>query len=275
MKRFLLLLIALACISSCASGRLTIIHLNDTHSNIDPLRSGQGAGLGGVIERAAIVDSIRAADGKSNVLLLHAGDFSQGSSYFTEMNGDLEITLLNTMRYDCVCLGNHEFDRGLDDLSRRLANLRCPVVCANYDFSSTPLEKYVRPYAILHRAGMKIGVIGVLADISTVVGKGIGNSVPMLDTVRAINEWASYLKRDKSCDMVIMLSHVGFETLEGELSDKVLIPQTSDVDIVVGGHTHTIMDRLECVGNASGKEVPVVQVGKWGVRMGVLSVTRN
>ena len=137
---------------------LTILHLNDTHSHIDPERSGENKGLGGVIEQSAYVDSVRCVDGKGNVILLHAGDFSQGSSYFTELNGDIEVDVLNAMKFDAVCLGNHEFDNGIDELARRLRNLKVPVLCANYDFSQTVLKDLVKPYEILVKAWRKIGV---------------------------------------------------------------------------------------------------------------------
>jgi 5'-nucleotidase len=135
---------------ACAPKQLTLLHLNDTHSHNDPLRSGEA----GVIERAAYIDSVRAADGEKNVLLLHAGDFSQGTSYFTIMRGDLETNLINALGYDCITLGNHEFDNGLEELGRRLANTNCPVVVANYDFSPFEAGKYIKPYAILEKAGL-------------------------------------------------------------------------------------------------------------------------
>ena len=151
MKKFILTIFALAALSSAAINAqdLVILHLNDTHSHIDPERSGKNAGHAGVIETAAYVDEVRAEYGKKNVLLLHAGDFSQGSSYFTELNGDMEIDVLNATGYDIVCLGNHEFDNGMEALARRLGNLESEVVCANYDFSATPLAGHVKPYVII------------------------------------------------------------------------------------------------------------------------------
>ena len=150
MKKFVLILAALmVCTATFAQG-LTILHLNDTHSHLDPLPTGEA----GVLERTAFIDSVRNADGEDNVLLLHAGDFGQGSSYFTLLAGDLEISLINAMKYDCVALGNHEFDNGLEELGRRMSMLKdTKVVCANYDFSSFEAGKYVKPYTILEKAG--------------------------------------------------------------------------------------------------------------------------
>ena len=166
MKRLISMIAAVIAASTLYAQDLTILHMNDTHSHIDPQRSGDYIGMGGVIEQAAFIDSVRVAEGKKNVLLLHAGDFGQGTSYFTELDGNIEIDVLNSMGFDVVCLGNHEFDNGTSELARRLRNLKADVVCANYDFSDSPLENLVKPYAILRKAGLKIGVIGLLTDIS-------------------------------------------------------------------------------------------------------------
>ena len=157
---------------------LVILHTNDTHSHFEPERLGDYAGLGGVIERAAFVDSVRKAAGPENVLLLHAGDFSQGTTYFSELNGNLEIQALNAFGYDVVTLGNHEFDNGLEDLGRRLSSLEMPVVVCNYDFSPFEAGKYIKPYVILERAGVKIGVLGVLCDLKSMVAGDIAERVP-------------------------------------------------------------------------------------------------
>ena len=156
MRRIYMIILAAAVSFAASAQDLTILHFNDTHSHIDPERSGKDAGLGGVIEQAAYVDSVRCADGKKNVLLLHAGDFSQGTSYFTELNGNIEIDVLNAMQFDAVCLGNHEFDNGMEEIARRLRNLDVPVVCANYDFTGSPLEGLVKPYVVVKKAGKRI-----------------------------------------------------------------------------------------------------------------------
>ena len=241
---------------------LVIVHFNDTHSHFEPVRGGAEAGLGGVIERAARLDSLRKAVGRRNVLLLHAGDFNQGTSYYTELGGMLEVNTVNAMGYDCVNLGNHEFDNGIEDLTARVARLKCPVVCANYDFSSFELGKYVKPYCIVRRGGLKIGIIGLLTDISRVVDRNISDRIPALDAVEVTNSWASYLKNGKKCDLVIALTHIGFE---GEkFTDPELVAATENVDLVVGGHSHTFLEEIRYFENAAGKMVPVVQNGCWG-----------
>ena len=256
-----------------AGQSLVIVHANDTHSHIEPLRIGSGPeeGMGGVIERAAFVDSVRRADGKGKVLLLHAGDFSQGTSYFTVMKGDLEIDLINAMGYDAVALGNHEFDNGIEELTRRLKKVKCPVLCANYDFSPFELGKYVRPYAIVRRGGLKIGIIGLLTDISRVVSSEIADRIPSLDAVEVTNKYAAVLKNEKHCDLVIALTHIGFDEGEG-ISDLNLVAGTRNVDAVVGGHSHTFLKKAVMEKNSDGKIVPIVQDGCWGLYEGVLKV---
>ncbi len=252
---------------------LVVLHVNDTHSHEEPLRekSERDAGLGGVIERAAYVDSVRFADGKRNVLLLHAGDFSQGTSYFTIFNGDIEIDLINAMKYDVITIGNHEFDNGIEDLARRLKNVKCPVVCANYDFSSFELGKYIKPYTIVRRGGLKIGVFGMLTDVSSVVAHDIAEKLVHLDDYATANKWADYLKNTKKCDLVIALTHIGFSGRDG---DKSLVKNTRNIDLVVGGHSHTFLKETVYKTNLDGKEVPIVQDGCWGLNIGQLNISK-
>lgn len=275
MKHIISVLVSI--LAACALGfsqDLVILHVNDTHSHEEPLRDGgvQG-GMGGVIERAAYVDSVRTAVGKKNVLLLHAGDYSQGTSYFTELGGDIEIDLINAMKYDVVTLGNHEFDNGIDELARRLGNLKCPVVCANYDFSELVLGKYVKPYAIVRKGGMKIGVIGLLTDVTRVVQKSIADKMKRFDDIEVANKWADYLKNEEHCDMVIALTHIGFDSVG--MNDPALVAGTRNIDLVVGGHSHTFLTDAEYRNNLDSRPVPIVQDGCWGLFVGQVDVYRN
>ena len=251
---------------SAGAQDLTVIHINDTHSHIDPQRSGEYIGRGGVIEQAAYIDSVRCADGKRNVLLLHAGDYGQGTSYFTEMGGNIEIEVMNAFRFDASCLGNHEFDNGIDELARRLKNLKNDVVCANYDFSGTVLEDLVQPYTIVRKAGKKIGIIGLLTDVSSVVDSEIAKVLQYQDPAKVVNKYAEYLREEKGCDMVICLSHLGYT------EDKELAASTVNVDLIVGGHSHTLLHKKQIVKNPEGDDVVVVQNWKWGLNLGHLSV---
>lgn len=251
---------------SAGAQQLTVLHFNDTHSHVDPVRSGADKGHGGVVEQAAYIDSVRVADGRRNVLLLHAGDFSQGTSYFTELGGDIEIELLNAAGYDVVTLGNHEFDNGPQELSRRLKNLKAKVVCANYDFTGTPLEGLVSPYAVVRRAGLKIGVIGLLTDISRVVDRRLIGGLEYQSPAEAANLWAEYLKKEKKCDIVLCLSHLGFR------EDMQLAALSENVDVIVGGHSHTKLHGMERVRGLDGKDVIIVQDWCWGLEAGNLKV---
>ena len=266
MRRVMIILCTVLFALSAGAQNLTIIHINDTHSHIDPQRSGEYIGRGGVIEQAAYIDSVRCADGKRNVLLLHAGDYGQGTSYFTEMGGNIEIDVMNAFRFDASCLGNHEFDNGIDELARRLKNLKNDVVCANYDFSGTVLEDLVQPYTIVRKAGKKIGIIGLLTDVSSVVDSEIAKLLQYQDPAKVVNKYAEYLREEKGCDMVICLSHLGYT------EDKELAASTVNVDLIVGGHSHTLLHKKQIVKNPEGDDVVVVQNWKWGLNLGHLSV---
>ena len=269
MKRILLTLVCLLAVLAGASAqRLVIVHLNDTHSHLDPERSGDDAGRGGVIERAAYIDSLRQAVGKNKVLLLHAGDWNQGSPYYTIFDGDLEVSLINSLKYDCLTLGNHEFDNGVENLGRRVKNIKSPVICANYDFSAFDFGKGgVPPCTVIKRGGMKIGLIGLLTDITKVVSYETASRVPRAGTdAEVVNKWADYLRNKKKCDMVIVLSHIGYE------EDLDLVKDIRGVDLVVGGHSHTFVKDLAYRTDLDGKQVPVIQDGCWGLNIGRIDV---
>ena len=252
---------------SLGAQNLTVLHLNDTHSHVDPQRTGEYKGLGGVVEQAAYIDSVRKADGRKNVLLLHGGDFGQGTSYFTELGGDIEIDILNAAKYDVVALGNHEFDNGIVELARRLKRLDADVVCANYDFTGTPLEGIVKPYVIVKKAGLKIGIIGLLTDISSVVDISRVGNLQYQEPSAVINRYAEYLRNEKGCDLVFCLSHLGFSV------DCEVAPATRNVDVIVGGHSHTQLEQMERVKDLDGKEVVIVQDWCWGMSVGNLKLT--
>lgn len=266
MRHIYMTVLAAVMTFSLSAQDLTIIHFNDTHSHIDPQRSGEYKGRGGAVEQAAYVEQVRSEEGKRNVLLLHAGDFGQGTSYFTELGGDIEIGVMNAMGFDVVTLGNHEFDNGMTELARRLKNLKADVVCANYDFSGTPLEKLVKPYVIVRKAGKRIGIIGLLTDVSSVVDASIVQSITYQEPDAVVNRLAAYLKNERKCDLVICLSHLGYK------EDRWLASQTRNVDVIVGGHSHTLLHKLQHEPDLDGKDVKIVQNWKWGLNAGRLTV---
>ena len=253
--------------------KLTIVHVNDTHSHLEVEKGGEYNLQGGALERAAYIDSVRTADGAGNVLLLHAGDFCQGSAYFAEFHGREEVALLNANRYDVVTLGNHEFDNGIEDMGKMLSGLKMPVVVCNYDFSPFEAGKYIKPYVIVEKAGLKIGVIGVLCGLKDVLASDIADRIPAFDTIPTVQKYVDEIRPE--CDLVILLTHIGYtEHNPGALTDPELCAATRGVDLIVGGHSHTFMDEAASAKNRDGKEIPIVQCGWMGVRMGEFHVTR-
>lgn len=253
--------------SAKGAPKLVILHTNDTHSHFEPERSGERAGLGGAVERAAFVDSVRRAEHADRVLLLHAGDFGQGTSYFTELGGRFEPEIINDFAYDCIALGNHEFDNGIEDLAARISMLEgTEILCANVDFTGLPLEGLVKPCTVVERGGLKIGVIGLEANLSTNVSKTISDRLVQLDNAVEVNRWSAYLRNDMACDMVILLSHIGYD------ADAALVPAIRGVDLVIGGHSHTFVDGMKYVSDLDGKPVGIITDGCWGLRMGELKV---
>lgn len=266
MKKLFIALAAAAVLCSCQP-KLIILHLNDTHSHLEPVKGGKYDGHAGVIERAALIDSVRAARGENNVLLVHAGDFVQGTSYYTELEGDVEIKVINDLRYDVITLGNHEFDNGIEHLCSMLKRLESTkVICANLDLSPFELGNYVKPYAIVEKAGMKIGLIGLESYLLTNVSRTISSRIQQLDNVESTNKWSAYLHDVEKCDMIILLSHIGYD------QDHELVPQTHYLDLVIGGHSHTFVDDLDYVLDADNKKIPIITDGSWGYEVGELYI---
>lgn len=247
--------------------QLVILHTNDTHSCIMPLNPNLAdtalAGRGGFLRRMALIEDERAKT--PGLLLIDSGDFSQGSPYYNFYKGEVEVELMNRMGYDVATIGNHEFDFGLENMARIFRMAKFPIVCANYDFTGTSVEGLVKPYTIIKRNGLKIGLFGLspqpkgLVDTTKFVG------VKYLDPVETARRMAALLKM-KRCDVIICVSHLGWE--DEELTDQMLVPATRDIDIVLGGHSHTYMKTLRYVKNVDGKDVPVDQNGKHGIWIG-------
>ena len=276
MKKMLFtLLAAFLCAAAVQAQDLVILHTNDTHSQIEPIRVGYNKGLGGVERRLQYIDAVREKYGKKKVLLLDAGDFNQGTPYYTVAHGDLEVELVNLMGYDVMTLGNHEFDNGQADLARRLKKCKHKVVTCNYDFSNTPLKKLVKPYVIVRRGGMKIGIIGTTSHLESVVMKSSLDNMVRLNAIEEVNKWADFLKNKKHCDLVILLSHFGYEggSLERP-SDVVMVENSRNLDLVVGGHSHTFLNQLREVKDLDGRIVPISQCGGQGIAVGTWEITR-
>ena len=246
---------------------ITVLHTSDTHSCIMPLSTAltdtMTAGRGGFLRRAAMIEQERAAD--PDLLLLDCGDFSQGSPYYNVYKGDVEVGLMNIMGYDAAAIGNHEFDCGMENMARLFRMARFPIVCANYDFTGTPVEGLVKPYIVVERGGLRIGIFGISPRLDGLVMDAACKGVAFIDPVEAANAAVGSLKAE-NCDVIICLSHLGWGI--GGIDDEAFIGATEGIDIVLGGHSHTYMRQMEYVNDASGRPVPVDHEGKNGVFVG-------
>ena len=251
---------------------LTILHTNDTHSCIYPLGATLSdtaiAGRGGFLRRIAMLKEEREKD--PDLLLFDSGDFSQGSPYYTLFKGDVEVGLMNQMGYVCSTIGNHEFDFGMDNMARLFKKANFPILCSNYDFTGTPLDGIVKPYMVLKRKGLRIGVFALDPELQGLVfTKNYGNT-KFLDPIACANKWAKFLKEDKKCDVVILISHLGWD-IDG-VDDKEVVAASRGIDLVLGGHSHTLLKHLEYVSNLDGQMVPVDQNGKNAVWVGKITL---
>lgn len=253
--------------------QLLILHTNDTHSTVLPLNTQlpdtMKAGRGGFLRRIAMLKEERAKH--PDLLYFDSGDFCQGSAYFTMFKGDVEIGLMNLMGIDAATIGNHEFDFGLENMARMFRMAQFPIVCANYDFTGTVCEGLVKPYVIIKRNGLKIGVFGLAPKMKGLVSDKNCAGVKYLDPAQVALETATLLKQQEKCDMVICISHLGWNSNRGE-DDQYTIERSRNIDLVLGGHTHTYFQQLEHWNNMDGKPVPVDQNGKSAIFVGRLLV---
>lgn len=253
---------------------LNILHTSDTHSRIEPISpeaADRDAGRGGVVRRVSLVSQYRKAH--PDVLLFDCGDFSQGTPYYNWFKGELEIKMMNLMHYDAITIGNHEFDFGLENMARLFLMARFPVVCANYEVKGTVLEGLVKPYVVLERNGLRIGVFGLSPKLEGLVQAANCQGVVYKEPVQVAREVVKTLREREHCDVVICLSHLGMLGADSEVpGDEALVSGTSGIDLVLGGHTHTFMEHPAMLKNAEGHDVPVMHTGKNGVYVGELKL---
>lgn len=270
----LYMLLLFTAVGVYAQKKLEVLHTNDTHSCIMPLNPNLAdtavAGRGGFLRRVAMIKEERAKN--PDLLLIDSGDFSQGSPFYTMFKGDVEVGLMNLMGYDAVTIGNHEFDFGLENMARIFKMAKFPVVCANYDFTGTCVEGLVKPYVIIKRNGLKIGLFGLSPQLEGLVDLSKCKGVTYLDPVEVGNRVAAELKHDKKCDVVICVSHLGWLRPD-EMGDQKLLASSKDIDLVLGGHSHSYFKDLRYVNNADGKAVPVDQNGKNAMYVGKLTLS--
>ena len=253
--------------------QLVILHTNDTHSTIFPINEQlpdtMKAGRGGFLRRLAMLKEERQKH--PDLLYFDSGDFCQGSAYFTMFKGDVEVGLMNQMGIDASTIGNHEFDFGLENMARIFKMANFPILCTNYDFTGTVMEGVCKPWIIIHRNGVKIGVFALCPKLSGLVSNKNCQGVKYLDPAKVALETATMLKEKQKCDMVICISHLGWENYRAE-DDLYMIKNSRNIDLVLGGHTHTFMPTLEYEKNMDGKPVPVDQNGKHAIFVGKLVV---
>lgn len=249
--------------------RITILHTNDVHSHIDPFgpNEGRNANRGGIARRAVLVNQIR--NQNKNTLLLDAGDIFQGTPYFNYYGGELEFKLMSMLKYDAVTIGNHDFDNGIDGLYKQLPHAKFDFLSANYDFTNTILDTHVKPFKIFKKEGIKIGVFGLGIELNGLVDKKMYKETKYLDPIEIATETTRVLK-SKGCDIVICLSHLGYHYKKNpdKVSDLILAKSTSNIDLIIGGHTHTFLKKPTIVKNKEGKNTLVNQVGCYGLYLG-------
>ena len=258
--------------SSARKSRLVILHTNDTHSNIDPFPENHSKypGMGGIAKRYAIIKKIKAKE--PNVLLLDSGDIFQGTPYFNTFNGVLEMKCMSRLGYDASTMGNHDFDIGMDGFLKAKQYADFPFLCANYDFSNTILKNETQTFKIFKKGSIKIGVFGIGVELSGLVTREAYGDTIYHNPIEVANQTAAKLKKEK-CDLVICLSHLGFEYRDNEkVSDKKLAKNSKHIDIILGGHTHTFLEKPVIEKNKVKQNVLINQVGWAGIQLGRIDI---
>ena len=262
--------LSLSSFSTIREKKITILHTNDVHSHIDPFPENhpRNPSMGGVARRANIIEQIRKEE--ENVLLLDAGDIFQGTPYFNYYGGELEFKLMSMMKYDLATLGNHDFDNGIDGFFSQLPNANFDFVSANYDFKNTELNGIVKPYKTFLKDGIKIGVFGLGIELEGLVDKKLYKETKYYNPIEVATDITKTLKETEKCDLIICLSHLGFDykNEKDKPSDLKLAAATQDIDLIIGGHTHTFLDKPVIKTNKVGKQVVINQVGAYGINLG-------
>jgi len=262
--------IGISTIISPETKKITILHTNDVHSHIDPFPTDhpRNANMGGAARRAALIENIRKEE--ENVLLLDAGDIFQGTPYFNYYGGELEFKLMSMMQYDLATMGNHDFDNGIDGFYAQLPHAKFEFVSANYDFKNTVLNEIVKRYKIFNKDGIKIGIFGLGVELNGLVDKKLYKETVYNNPIEIAQDMTRILKEEQKCDLVICLSHLGFSYKNEpyKVSDLGLARKTKNIDLIIGGHTHTFLERPVVEKNSEGKDVLINQVGCYGINLG-------
>ncbi|WP_027391894.1 bifunctional metallophosphatase/5'-nucleotidase [Aquimarina latercula] len=262
--------VGLSSFSASNTKKITILHTNDVHSHIDPFgpNDGRNSNKGGVARRATIIENIRKEN--PNTLLLDAGDIFQGTPYFNFYGGELEFKLMSMLKYDVVTIGNHDFDNGIEGLHAQLPYAKFNFVSANYDFTNTVMDTFVKPYKIIIKDSIKIGIFGLGIELEGLVMKDLYKETNYLNPIEIAQDMSAVLKNEEKCDLVICLSHLGYDYKNepNKVSDLSLAAATENIDLIIGGHTHTFLKEPTVVKNRKDKNVLVNQVGCYGLYLG-------
>jgi 5'-nucleotidase len=262
--------LALAGCTEKKPGQITILHTNDVHSHVLPFAENhpEYANLGGVARRSKLIESIRTEN--KNTLLFDAGDIFQGTPYFNYFGGEVEFKLMSMLGYDAATIGNHDFDNGIDGLDLQLPHAKFDFLISNYDLSNTVLNGKTKKYRIFDVDGLKIGVFGLGIALDGLVSANLFKETRYLDPVEISQEMTNILKQQEKCDLVICLSHLGYyyKSDPEKICDLNLAKKTRDIDLIIGGHTHTFLPKPTLVKNLDNQNMLVNQVGKWGLHLG-------
>ncbi len=263
--------LAMSC-STSKTKTITILHTNDVHSHIDPFgpNDGRNANKGGVARRASLIQKLRKDN--PNTLLLDAGDIFQGTPYFNYYGGELEFKLMSMLDYDAATIGNHDFDNGINGLYAQLPHAKFDFISANYDFSNTVMDTHVKPYKVFDKDGVKIGVFGLGIELEGLVSKDAFKETKYLNPIEIAQDMSRLLKTEEQCDLIICLSHLGYDYKSSQkISDRRLARATKDIDLIIGGHTHTFLEQPTVEINAVGENVLINQVGCYGLFLGQIN----
>ncbi|HSJ11606.1 MAG TPA: metallophosphoesterase [Gillisia sp.] len=258
-----------------ARKHITILHTNDVHSHIEPFgpNDPRNPNMGGIARRATLVEKIR--NENPNTLLLDAGDIFQGTPFFNFYGGELEFKLMSKLKYDAATIGNHDFDNGIDGLYAQLPHASFDFISSNYDFKNTVMDGHTHPHRIYTKDGVKIGIFGLGVELKGLVNDHLFKETKYLDPIEIATDMARILKEEKKCDLVICLSHLGYEYDSNKVSDVQLAKATKDIDLIIGGHTHTFLEKPTIVHNKVGEKVLINQVGCFGLYLGRIDFYLN
>lgn len=250
--------------------KLTLLHTNDLHSQIEPFDENHPrfAGRAGFARVAQFAQNCRIEN--PNLLLLDAGDFFQGTPYFNFFGGEMILRMMTEAGYDVGTIGNHEFDNGLSGLLDSLPGAGFPLINSNYDFSGTILNGKFSRFRILNKSGIKVGIYGLGIELTGLVNAKQYGGVKYNDPVAVALEMEKFLSLNQKCDLVVCLSHLGLRYQHDKISDVALAALTSHTDVIIGGHTHSFLEEPLMIKNAKDRMVIVNQAHYGGLVVGRL-----